>query len=300
MIDLSGEADRTFTLRQTRQLESAEERGIRQYVERQTRWDQEVLSVELVKRHRLMERQYEVFDVRCSRDRWWVITNPTNLYTQDEFRSADYAFSFHVGLMLRMLERDHAEVSPDARAVSERAWRKFDDAEEALADANDAEDYQAVGVRLREAMIALIHDEANAEWVADLPKPPQLSNVKGWIAVFAAKLSSKRRQRVYLRAVWEKSWDLVVHLQHDTEALRWDADLAFNAVHHALEAYMEMRAWWDRTGPEKCPRCASHRFSACLDWDSDDELLRWQECSACYYATEPSSEKLENEPSGSD
>lgn len=33
--------------------------------------------------------------------RWWVITNPTNLYSHYEFPSADYTLSFHIGVVAR-------------------------------------------------------------------------------------------------------------------------------------------------------------------------------------------------------
>ena len=111
----------------------------RQYVEKQSFDvpDDPVESVELVKRHRVLGEPYEVFDVRCARSRWWVITNITNLYDQDEFRTADYAFSFHLGLMLRLWERDRVTTEDEPRSVSERAWRKYQDAVEALGEANE-------------------------------------------------------------------------------------------------------------------------------------------------------------------
>jgi hypothetical protein len=188
----------------SRRPETAEERDIRRYVETETSDDVAdfVESVELVKRHRVMNQPYEVFDVRCTGSRWWVITNMTNLYSQDEFRTADYAFSFHLGLNLRLWERDRVTTDDDTRVVSERAWRKYEDAVEALGEANDTEDYQAVGVHLREAMIALVKDQSSAEWVSGLPSPPQLANVKGWIEVFATLLTSKRRQRALVTLLW--------------------------------------------------------------------------------------------------
>jgi len=64
----------------------------------------------------------------------------TNLYSQDEFKTADYSFSFHLGLMLRLWERGRVTTDPDSQAVSERAWRRYQDAVDALGEANDTED----------------------------------------------------------------------------------------------------------------------------------------------------------------
>ncbi|MBK9695925.1 MAG: hypothetical protein IPO80_00500 [Propionibacteriaceae bacterium] len=268
--------------------ETAEERAIRQYVEAESvdEPDDPVESVELVKRHRVLGESHEIFDVRCKRSRWWVITNLTNLYSQDEFRTADDAFSFHLGLMLRLWERDRVTVDDDARAVSERAWRKYEDAVEAMADANDTEDYQSVGVRLREAMLALVRDESERPWVDDIATRPQAANIKDWLEIFALKITAKRRQRAYLRSIWEKAWDLSVHLQHDSSAVPWDAEVAVNAVNHALETYMYMKIRSGKDEREACPRCSSHRFGPTTDWGEDGELLSWSECSACGYATE--------------
>lgn len=275
--------------KQWRRPETAEERAIRHYVEAESSEDpdDQVESVELVKRHRVMGQAYEVFDVRCARSRWWVITNLTNLYSQDEFRTADYAFSFHLGLMLRLWERDRVTIEDEPRSVSETAWRKYEDAVEALGEANDTEDYQAVGVRLREAMLALVKDQAVDEWVADVTNRPQLANVKDWLEIFASKMTPKRRQRAYLRGVWEKAWDLVVHLQHDSTAVAWDAEVAVNAVSHALETFMYMKARTVKDGGRHCPQCESHRFASTSEWGPEGGLMQWDECSACGYSTAP-------------
>lgn len=281
-----------YSLRHGR-VETAEERSIRQYVEGETREarNDPVESVELVKRHRVMGQAHEVFDVRCKRSRWWVITNMTNLYSQEEFKTADYAFSFHLGLMLRLWERDRVTVDDDAREVSDRAWRKYEDAVKALSEANDTEDYQAVGVILREAMLALVRDQAAEPWVSDVENPPQVGNLKSWLEIFATKMTVKRRQRAYLRTVWEKSWDIAVHLQHDSSAVAWDAEIAVNAVNHSLESFMYMKVRGKRDEVGTCPRCDSRRFGPTSDWDGN-QLMSWEECSACGYATNSQPEVL--------
>lgn len=82
------------------------ERQIGEYVEREAP-DETVQNVERVKAEYIMGTPYEVWDVTTDQDRWWVITNLTNLYSQRHFPSLDYTLSFHVGLMMRM--RSHAE-----------------------------------------------------------------------------------------------------------------------------------------------------------------------------------------------
>ena len=45
--------------------------------------------------------RHDIWDVHTNRSRWWVITNPTNLYSQEQFPNMDLALTFHVGLCLR-------------------------------------------------------------------------------------------------------------------------------------------------------------------------------------------------------
>ena len=40
---------------------------------------------------------HDVWDVHTNVDRWWVITEPTNLYAQAQFPNMDLALTFHVG-----------------------------------------------------------------------------------------------------------------------------------------------------------------------------------------------------------
>ena len=61
-----------------------------------------VQHVELVKRETVAGDVYDVWDVVTDKDRFWVLSNLTNLYSQKFFPSLDFTISFHVGLMLRM------------------------------------------------------------------------------------------------------------------------------------------------------------------------------------------------------
>ena len=39
-------------------------------------------------------RVHEVWDVHTATGRWWVVTNPTNLYTRQDFKSRDVVLTF--------------------------------------------------------------------------------------------------------------------------------------------------------------------------------------------------------------
>ena len=77
-----------------------EERYVREYVESQAR-QEKVTHLEKVKTEHLRTRALDAWDVRTTRDRYWVITNPTNLYSQKLFPSLDFTISFHIGVIER-------------------------------------------------------------------------------------------------------------------------------------------------------------------------------------------------------
>ena len=93
-----------------------EAQAIKEYVERQAHGKEKVLHTEKVASERVFGREYDVWDVHTDKERWWVITNPTNLYSQALMPSLDYTLSFHIGLMARVAARREPEGSEESRA----------------------------------------------------------------------------------------------------------------------------------------------------------------------------------------
>ena len=105
-----------------------------------------------------------------------MITNSTNLYSQDDFRSRDEALTFHVGLAVRS---------------------------EAIGPAREAEDYQAIGMRLRECLVSLIGEITNDDLVPKDNDRPKAADFKAWFALFAGYIaagSSSAKLRSYLKS----------------------------------------------------------------------------------------------------
>jgi len=87
-----------------RHSEDAAQR-IKEYVEWQAHGGETVLHAEQVASERVFGRDYDVWDVHTDKERWWVITSPTNLYSQSLMPSLDYTLSFHIGVMARVAAR---------------------------------------------------------------------------------------------------------------------------------------------------------------------------------------------------
>lgn len=126
----------------------------------------------------------KIWDAHVDDERWWVVTNPTNLYPQADFKSRDVALTFHVGLAIRVLTRDRVPVSPNAQETFAPVWRRWQQAADALADGEEAEDFQAVGMHLRECMMSLAHELQGDELVPEGTVRPKSSDVVAWGGLF--------------------------------------------------------------------------------------------------------------------
>src|SRR5207247_261513 len=124
---------------------------------------EDVIHAERITTEYVFGRKYDAWDVRTTKRRWWVITSPTNLYSQELFSSLDYTISFHVGFMARVMSRSRTGVEPMEELQLAGAWRKWHQASEALDEAEEPEDFQAVGMRCRESFVAMARKLAKPE-----------------------------------------------------------------------------------------------------------------------------------------
>lgn len=276
-------------------LPEHEAKNIRQYVEGQSidhddpdNPETKVTLVQKVASYRLLGTNYDVYDVHMPSERWWVITEPTNLYDQSAFPEYDVAFSFHIGLMFRMLERDRVQTSEEKVEEIGAAWRRFEAATDAMHTAREAEDYQGVAIKCREALIAFGKEHQTADWLTLPAVPLKANDFKGWATVYAQSLTTNRMRR-YLSDVADKTWDIAVSLQHDSNATVWDAELVIAATGHLLEVFSTAIVKNKRKPPTRCPKCGSYRLSIDGDIAEHDGVEGWQQreaCGACSYRGE--------------
>ncbi len=145
-----------------------ERRSIVEYWQSQSPVTEDVLHAEKVYTERLGGGEtYDVWDVHTTAGRWWVITNPTNLYSQEEWTSMDYALSFHIGVAQRVTFKYRTHETDEQRDRLSTAFRRVQQADDALQRADEAEEFQAVGMRCRECLLAFIRDVATDEMVPE-------------------------------------------------------------------------------------------------------------------------------------
>lgn len=245
-------------------------RRIRDYVNSQSPKDDQAGLVQKIGSRRILRIVHDLYDVHCAQSRWWVITEPTNLYAQTDCPEVEQAFIFHLGLGMFMAQRSMGELDEDHEEQVSGAWRRYRQALEAMDVASEAEDFQAVGIKCRDALISLATDHADDDWVGELAERPKAADFKGWGNVFAERLAEDR-MRAYLKALVDKTWDLTVWLQHYSEATPDDADLVLNATQHLIGVLGLLMNRHKRGAPARCPRCASYRL------DPDTEVVEGPE-----------------------
>jgi hypothetical protein len=267
-----------------------EERAVREYVEVQAR-PEKVTHLEKIKTEHVRTRAIDVWDVRTTGDRYWVVTNPTNLYSQRDFPSVDFTLSFHVGLMERLFARQAGSRPETQQPRFAASWRRWEQATSALDRANEAEEFQAVGMRCRECLLDFIAATAQPEMVPDGQETPQRANFIAWselIANTVARGGSVERVRQYLKAAAEQTWHLVGWLTHARNATWADGALAVGATENVLTAFGAAVIRHERGAPERCPRCSSYRLTVDYRADLNSEVML---CEACGWTDEAAADE---------
>lgn len=245
--------------------------------------DYKVVHLESVKTEVVFGEEHVVWDVHTDEPgRWWVITAPTNLYSQKLFPSLDYTLSFHIGVTARIQARESKRAPAASRDRFRAPWRRWETASEAIDFAQEAEDFQAVGMRCRETLLSLVK-----QLQKDMPvekERPQAANFEAWFMLIAdhfAPGSRNERIRGYLKATSREVWQLVNWLTHTSKANLVEAHLALDATENLLgmTSLVVMRS--ESQPPDTCPSCNSYRVVSVFDAESESNHPYFNLCESC-------------------
>lgn len=203
---------------------------------------------------------HEIWDVHTASGRWWVVTNPTNLYTQDDFKSRDVVLTFHLGLAMRVASQYRQPINELPAMLLDEPWRRWERAVEAMTSAAHPEDFQAVSLRLRECLVSLVEQVQDDTLIPAGGQVPKGAS-REWIGLFSARMApggSESRLRDYLKDLGERTWDLAQKVTHRRTADHLDAEIAVAAVSHLLSTYTAAWMRWERNGGRRCPQCGSY------------------------------------------
>jgi hypothetical protein len=243
-------------------------KAIADYVEIQAR--EKVLHTEKVKTEHVMGRDHECWDVHTDKDRYWVVTDPTNLYSHDLFPSLDYTMSFHIGVTTRMLHSSRGAPNKAHKSRFMTIWRIWEQAADALDAAEEAEDFQAVGMRCRETLIRMVRALAKPSMVPHGEVAPKRSDVVNWSSLIANTVASGQHNdaiRGHLKAIAKSTWELANWLTHTSGAKRIDAVFVIDATRTVLDNFGTATIRHESGSPEQCPECGSYAVEAEFDPD---------------------------------
>jgi predicted RNA-binding Zn-ribbon protein involved in translation (DUF1610 family) len=246
-------------------------RAISDYVETQAH-DEKVQHAERIVSEHVVGNDYDCWDVHTDKDRYWVITNPTNLYSQHYFPSLDYTLSFHIGVMLRVMALQRGAPSPGHKSRFTPIWRRWEQAAESYDTAEEAEDFQTVGMKCRETLIQFVRALAKLEMVPEGEEAPKRADVVGWSSLIANTIAPGDRNsyvRGHLKAISKSAWDLANWLTHANGATRPDAEIVIDAAQSVIGTFGTAVMRHESGSPERCPECGSYS----IDVGFEPELM---------------------------
>jgi hypothetical protein len=238
------------------------EQEIRDYIESQLQGEK-VVHLERTKTEHVFSRRYDVWDIHTESGRWWVISSPTNLYPQDLFPSLDYTLSLHIGVTARVLAAEHTDATPAEEARLVGAFRRWEQAYDALARADEAEEIQAVGNHCRMALLELIGEVSSPTMVPVGQPAPQRDNFLAWLDLIADTIAegpSAQRVRAYLKSMGRDTWQLANWLTHSKNAARHDGRLVTDATLNVIQAFSSAVVRYELGPPDRCGTCGSYRL----------------------------------------
>lgn len=261
---------------------------IARYVEIEAR-DEDVLHVERVKTEVILGDVHEVWDVHTDKNRWWVITPLTNLYPQKHFQSLDYTLSFHVGLMMRMRSRPQGPDSNDPTPFDE-VFRRREQAETHLDGAVEAEDYQSVGMQLRECLISLTGAIRRRVELSPMDDIPQDSNFVAWSAVLADHLcpgEGNKELRQFLKGAAKDTWQLVNWITHHRNAGETACSIGLHSCSNVIGHFIQLLERSKREKTKNCPVCNSRNVRSHFDPMIGEEGEYYVSCGVCDWTDHP-------------
>lgn len=266
-----------------------------EHVTEYMQWQASDLTVTMVQKvysENVLHVRHDVWDVHTNKDRWWVITEPMNLYAQDQFPSMDLALTFHVGLCLRIPRSQNRKLSDLPIEPFAEAYRSLGEASEAVTQAEEVADYQAIGVRCREALLAFVDaGQTILPWTSTEPAPKR-ADLKAWadhICNVALAGGSHEHRRHLFKALLDNAWKFTNWLTH-AKGTKWhDAEAAVAVTENAISLCTSAVIQHLRGVPDECPACGSHRLSPERGFHTSMPSVEWERprCDKCGWTGEP-------------
>ncbi len=248
--------------------------------------DEDVTLIQKMYSENVHGTLHEIYDVHTDKERWWVITDPMNMYSQEQFPNMDIALTFHIGLMFRVLRAEKERAGDVDESPFVGCFRQLEDASDALSQAMELSDFQAIGVRCRETLLAFTDASQRVfPWASQAEKPKK-ADFKAWVDhVCTVMLSGETHEnrRHLFKTVLDASWKFNNWLTHAKGATWHDAESAVASTDNAISLCMSAIYRHMRGEPERCPVCGSSRLERqhAHNPEYQDEIWERPACQKC-------------------
>jgi hypothetical protein len=254
--------------------------------------DLKITFVQKMYSENVLHVRHDVWDVHTNVDRWWVITEPMNLYSQEQFPNMDLALTFHIGLCLRIPRSERQQLSQLPVEPFAEAYRYLEEAQDALQHSVEVADYQAIGVRCREALLAFASAAQTVIPWTSKDESPKKADLKAWADhicnVSLAGAEHEQRRHLY-KTLLESAWKFVNWLTHAKSSHWHDAEAGIAATENAIALCTSAVIQYVRGVPERCPQCGSQRLSPERGYRQDLPDVEWERpvCDKCGWTGTP-------------
>ena len=160
-----------------------------------------------------------------------------------------------------------------------------------MSQAQNVADYQAIGMRAREALLNFV---AAAQDVTDWTKQeaPKRADFRAWselICNAALAGESQKERRHLFKSSLVDAWTFANWVTHAQSATWHDAEAAETTVEHVLGLAMSLVLRHVRQVPELCPECSSPNLAPQEGFRDDLPEIAWERpaCADCGWTGKP-------------
>lgn len=274
-----------------------------EYVEEQNGGKCKVISAKIESSFDDLEFEVNVWNVKTdTAGNWWVVEGeelPMNLYSQDAlYLTSDEVYSFHIGLMSRMMKareeytsEDYIKAATLGIEITPVLLRKLRNTADQLESAKEVEDFQAIGVQCREILIEL----GNAIYKLGMEgeeEQPQKSNFKKKSRIVYKILfndSENSDYRSYIKKITEATWDYANKITHSQNTTIYEASTCIALIISLVSIYENIQhKIFDPISQFICKNCKSKKVTIIGDEHGEDSIVTklYIKCEECDEITE--------------
>lgn len=269
------------------------QKQVEEYVEWQCRGKAKVIHSKPEQSFNELGFDITIWNVKTDNDgSWWVAQGdlPMNLYPQDKayYFATDEVFSFHLGIMLRLMNDEASK--PDklidhvvhGAELSINLRRKLSLASEKLQEAVEIEEIQAIGVICRETLIEMIGYVFNPDFLEEGQEPFKKSDVKNQGELVISKFlpgSNNSELRKHLKNLLNGAWDYSNIVTHSSSRTIHEASICLTMTTAAVSVFenlLEMHH--DPISGLKCRECGSRKLIIAENDETEDLLIICENC----------------------